>query len=428
MATLIDAHAAHHRRDFLRLTGMSAAASWLTPLSAALAREAEQPGNKGAVPTSVIMLWMQGGPSQLETFDPKPGTNIAAGTGAIDTAAKGIQLAPGLERTAERMGDVALIRSVISKEGDHERGTYTVKTGFRPDPTVLHPALGAVLCKHLPNTGVEIPRHISILPGNWPTRGGYLGDEFNAFRIDDPAGPPADMASAVSAERDVRRLQGLDAIDAEFARGREATTAATRHRAGIDAARKMMTSEQIAAFNVTKESPALRKSYGETPFGRGCLVARRLIEVGVRCVEVTLDGWDTHANNHAFCASQLKILDPALAALLADLSERKLLKKTIVVVAGEFGRTPQINPAGGRDHWPNGFTIAIAGGPFRGGLVLGESDPEGKSRPTNPVTIGDVHATILHACGIDPAKINATAIGRTVPTAEGKVIRPLLLS
>ena len=415
------------RRTFVR-TATLAGATWLTPVGHMLARAAEAKPKLNATAKSVIVLWMGGGPSQLETFDPHPGKDIAAGSKAIDTKLKGVQLGEGFGNLAEQMEHISLVRSVMSKEGDHERGTYTVKTGFRPDPTVIHPALGAVLCKHLPNTGVDIPRHVSILPGNWPTRGGYLGDEFNAFRIDDPAGPPADMASAVTAERDLRRLQGLDAIEAEFARGREATTAATRHRAGIDAARRMMTSDQIAAFNVAKESSTLRKSYGETPFGRGCLVARRLIEVGVRCAEVTLDGWDTHANNHAFCASQLAILDPALAALLADLTERKLLRKTIVVVAGEFGRTPQINPAGGRDHWPNGFTIAVAGGPFRGGFVLGETDPEGNRKPTDPVTIGDVHATILHACGIDPAKINATSIGRTVPTAEGKVIRQLLVT
>jgi hypothetical protein len=414
-------HDRHHRRDFLRLAG--GGLSYLTPLGTLLARQAEA---TRAVPTSVIMLWMHGGPSQLETWDPKPGTRIAAGTGAISTAAKGVQLAPGLERVAEQMGSVALIRSMTSKEGDHERGSYTVKTGFRPDPTVVHPAIGAVLCHHLPVAGVEIPRHVSILPGPVPTRGGYLGDKYNAFRTDDPAGPVPDTQSFLSTERDAQRLKNLDVLEAGFRTGRERQTAATRHMESVTGARKMMASEQLAAFDVSREPKALRDDYGDTSFGRGCLAARRLIEVGVRCVEVTLSGWDTHVNNHGTVASQLKTLDPALAALLKDLKQRKLLEKTIVVCAGEFGRTPTMNAAGGRDHWPSSFSVALAGGPIRGGTVIGESDPEGNGAPTNPVQVGDLHATILHACGIDFKQIQQTAIGRTVPISEGKVIAGLL--
>ena len=419
---MLTAHDAHHRRDFLRLAGAGGLA-YLTPLGTLLARQAEK---ARGVPTSVIMLWMNGGPSQLETWDPKPGTRIAAGTGAIDTAVRGVQLAPGLERVAEQMGSVALIRSMTSKEGDHERGTYTVKTGFRPDPTVVHPSIGAVLCHQLPVAGVEIPRHVSILPGQWPTRGGYLGDEFNAFRSDDPAGPVPDTRSFLPANRDAERMGNLDVLETSFRQGRARQAAATRHMETVQGARKMMSSEQLAAFDVSKEPAALRKEYGDTAFGRGCLAARRLVEVGVRCVEVTLSGWDTHANNHAGCAAQLKILDPAMAALLKDLRQRGLFEKTIVVCAGEFGRTPQVNAAFGRDHWPHGFTVALAGGPVRGGTVIGETDPDGGEKSKAPVTVGDLHATILHACGVNFAKIQQTAVGRTVPLAEGKVIPGLL--
>ena len=144
-----------------------------------------------------------------------------------------------------------------------------------------------------------------------------------------------------------------------------------------------MSSEQLKAFDVSREPAAVRKPYGDTPFGRGCLAARRLIEVGVRCVEVTLSGWDTHANNHTQVAKQLEILDPAFGALIRDLRERKLLDKTVVLCAGEFGRTPSVNPAGGRDHWPNGFSLALAGGGIRGGTVVGATDPEGKADPTD---------------------------------------------
>jgi uncharacterized protein (DUF1501 family) len=198
------------------------------------------------------------------------------------------------------------------------------------------------------------------------------------------------------------------------------------HRETLQRARQMMSSEQLKAFDVSREPLAVRRSYGDTPFGRGCLAARRLIEVGVRCVEVTLDGWDSHANNHAICREHLAVLDPALSALLRDLRERGLLERTLVVVAGEFGRTPVINALGGRDHWPNGFSVALAGGAIRGGQVIGETDPEGKKDPTNPVRVGDLHATLLTAVGIDPKKLHQTPIGRTVRFSEGDPVAALL--
>src|SRR5260221_12837053 len=184
-----------HRRNFLQLAGL-AGVSWLTPVGHMLARAAEQPGKRDLA-QSIIVLWMQGGPSQLETFDPHPNTRNAAGTGAINTALKGVQLAPGLERVAEEMGSISLIRSMTSKEGDHERGTYNMKTGFRPDPTVVHPSIGAIVCHELPLAGTDIPRHVSILPGQWPARGGYLGRQYEAFRIGDPPGPGAHPASVL---------------------------------------------------------------------------------------------------------------------------------------------------------------------------------------------------------------------------------------
>src|SRR6478736_2093448 len=371
------------RRGFLSVAGM-AGVTWLTPIGTMLARDSEL---KREPATSVIMLWMQGGPSQLETFDPHPNTNIAAGTGAIKTAVKDVLVAPGLERVAEEMGSIALIRSMSSKEGDHERGTYNMKTGFRPDPTVVHPSIGAVLCHELPAAGVDIPRHVSILPGQWAARGGFLGDQYDAFRMDDPAGPVPDTQSFLPKSRDEARLKDLGVVEGAFARGRGRRADATMHKDTVAGARKMMTSEQLAAFDVLREPAAVRKMYGDTPFGRGCLAARRLIEGGVRCVEVTLSGWDTHANNHTQHSKQLEILDPAFAALLRDLRERKLLDKTVVICAGEFGRTPSVNAAGGRDHWPKGFSVALAGGGIRGGTVIGATDPDAKNDPTDPVTV-----------------------------------------
>jgi hypothetical protein len=412
----------HDRRHFLRFAGL-AGVSWLTPVGHWLARAAEKTSEPA---TSIIMLWMQGGPSQLETFDPHPGSQIAAGTGAIKTAIKDVQLAPGFGRLAEEMESVALIRSMVSKEGDHERGTYTMKTGFRPDPTVIQPSIGAICCHQLPSDGVDIPRHVSILPGQWAARGGFLGDKYDAFRMDDPAGPVPDTQSFLPQDRDKQRLKHLDVVESAFARGREKRVAGTLHRDTVAGAKKMMSSEQLKAFDVSREPAAVRKMYGETPFGRGCLAARRLIEVGVRCVEVTLSGWDTHANNHTQHAKQLEILDPAFSALLKDLRERKLLDKTVVICAGEFGRTPTVNAAGGRDHWPKGFSVALAGGGIRGGSVVGRTDPNAKDDPVDPVTVGDLHATVLTAVGIDPEKIVQTPIGRTVKFAEGRPVKALL--
>lgn len=413
------------RRGFLRLAGLAGAA-WMTPLGHLLARAAEAPAERHRPAQSIIMLWLQGGPSQLETFDPHPGTLSAGGTTAIATAVKGVLLATGLEHTAEEMASIALVRSMVSKEGDHERGTYTMKTGFRPDPTVVHPSIGAICCHELPEAGTDIPRHVSILPGQWPARGGFLGEVYDAFKTGDPAGEVPDTLSRLPRLRDEQRLKHLDVIENAFARGRGSRVEATRHRETVGQARKMMSSEQLKAFDVSKEPLALRRAYGETPFGRACLAARRLIEVGVRCVEVTLDGWDSHANNHAIHRERLGILDPAFAALVRDLRTRGLLERTLIVCAGEFGRTPTLNPLGGRDHWPNGFSLALAGGGIRGGQVIGETDPAGKDRPKTPVTVGDLHATILTAVGINPKKVAQTPIGRTVRFAEGEAIAGLL--
>jgi uncharacterized protein (DUF1501 family) len=413
-----------NRRQFLG-AGV-AAATWLTPIGHLLARAAEASGKAKEPARSIILLWLQGGPSQLETFDPHPGTEIAAGTGAIATAVKGVQVAPGLPRTAEEMGSIALIRSMVSKEGDHERGTYTMKTGFRPDPTVVHPAIGAILCHELAGAGTDIPRHVSILSSQWAARGGYLGEKYDAFQTDDPSVPVPDTKAYATGERDEKRMRHLDVVEGAFSRGRKRRVDDTLHRATVTAARTMMSSEQLRAFDVSKEPLALRKAYGDTPFGRACLAARRLTEVGVRCVEVTLGGWDTHVNNHASCKSLLAILDPALAALVKDLRERKQLERTLVICAGEFGRTPIVNKLGGRDHWPTGFSVALAGGGIPGGKIVGATDPDGKDKPTDPVSVGDLHATILTAVGIDPRKLNQTPIGRTVRYSEGSPIKALL--
>jgi hypothetical protein len=406
------------RRDFLALAGLS----WLTPVGQLLAQQSERSREPAR---SVIMLWLAGGPSQLDTFDPHPESRIVAGTQAIKSAVPGIQLARGFERLADQMGSVALVRSIVSKEGDHERGTYLMKTGYRPDPTVEHPSIGAICCHELPVGATDIPRHISILTGRWPSRGGFLGGEFDAFQIGDPRGKLPDMASIAPGSRDAARARDMEIVERAFARGRRVE--ATLHKESLARARTMMGSEQLKAFDVSHEPLSVRNEYGDTAFGRSCLAARRLIEVGVRCVEVTLDGWDTHVNNLELQGKLVGQLDPAFSALLRDLKRRNLLDRTVVLCGGEFGRTPKINVAGGRDHWTNGFSLALAGGGLRGGLAIGETDPDGAKNPDKPTSVEDVHATVLSALGLNPSTENvAPATGRPIKLATGRPIRELL--
>ena len=412
-----------HRRGFLATLGLSGL-SWLTPVGTALARAAE--GKPGKNPKSMILLWMDGGPSQLDTFDPKPGTKIGGNVRGISTKLPGVQLAAGLEQTAELLDQVTLVRSLMSAEGDHERGAYHLKTGYRVDPTVVHPSLGAIICHAHENDTLDIPRHVSILPTQHAARGGFLGAEYDAFKIYDPAEKVPNVTPRVKNPRFEDRLKDLSVVESAFAQGRRQRPTMVDTTDTLNRARKLMSSEQLTAFDIQQEPLAVRKAYGDSPFGRGCLAARRLIEVGVRCVEVSLSGWDSHANNETICTNRLQVLDPAFAALLKDLTERKLLDNTLVVCMGEFGRTPLINPLAGRDHWPHAFSAVVAGCGFRSGLVHGETDPEGGQKAKDPVTVADFHATLMRALGIDHEETLRTPIRRTVRRSEGQPVAALL--
>ncbi|MBX9790065.1 MAG: DUF1501 domain-containing protein [Pirellulales bacterium] len=415
------------RRAALRAAtaAFAAGGGWLTPVADRLARAAETDPQRQPA-QSIILLWLAGGPSQLETFDPHPGRRIAGETRAIDTAARGVQLAGDYPLLAEQMESLSVVRSMVSQEGDHERGTYLAQTGYRPDAATVHPSIGAICCHELPLAGAEIPRHISILPGAWPSRGGFLGPGYDPFTLGDPRQPVPDLLSQLRGERATRRVADLEVVDRAFARGRARQVDETLHRDLRARARTMMSSEQIKAFDVGDETAELRRRYGETPFGRGCLAARRLIEVGVRCVEVTLGGWDTHVDNHELHRGLAATLDPAFAALVGDLRERGLWSRTVVLCAGEFGRTPTINALAGRDHWPRGFSAVLGGGGLRGGQVVGSTDPEGKAAPSDPQRFPDMHATVLSALGIDPRRELISSAGRPLKLSEGTPIARLL--
>lgn len=400
-----------------------------------LARAAESNSRRRA--KSLIVLWLEGAPSQLETFDPHPGTDIAAGSLARDTNVKGVQLGDGLEQMAEVMDSVSLVRSLTSKEGDHERAIYNIKTGYRPDPTLVHPAVGSVICHQVRDEHdqvVDIPRHISILPASTPGRGGYLGDSFDAFKVYDPLQPIPDVKARVELERQRKRIADLRFADEQFLKRRSNNRVVgdSLRNSNLDAALSMMSSEQLDAFDVSQVPLADRMKFGDTAFGRSCLAAIRLIEKGVRCVEVTLTGWDTHVNNHELQAAKIKVLDPAFASLIRELKQRDLLDETMVVCGGEFGRTPQINPVGGRDHWPHGFSVALAGGGIQGGRVIGETSPEPNLESkralenlVDPHPVADVHATIFDAMGIEYGLELDTPIGRPMKICEGQPIKQL---
>lgn len=410
------------RRDFLRFAasalGLTFAVPGLGP------RAAERRGNDR--PKSFLNIWLGGGPSQLETWDPHPGTEIGGEVKAINTTMSSVQIADLYPQTAEQLHHVSLIRSMVSKEGDHERASYMMHTGYQPDVKLVHPSIGSIVFHECPSETVEIPQFVSLGDANFPPRGGFLGDRFDAYRIFSPGQNGQNLSPLVEKGRQDRRLENLSAVSNAFMRGRKSKVEETLHQHTIDAALRMMTSEQLKAFSVESEPKELRAAYGDNPFGKGCLVARRLLEVGVRSIEVALQGFDTHTKNHQGQSALAKTLDPALATLLKDLVDRDLMQSTVVLITGEFGRTPSINPLGGRDHWPTGFSCLIGGGGIPSGVVIGETDPAGKkTMPTDPIKVADLYATVLHQLGIDYTKEVVTSIGRPMKFCEGQPIERL---
>jgi uncharacterized protein (DUF1501 family) len=263
-----------------------------------------------------------------------------------------------------------------------------------------------------------------------------MGPSFDAFQVKDPKYRISNLESRVDAQRTERRMSDLsDLMESEFRRGRlkDLDRVRTLHETSTARATRMMESEQIHAFKITDEPSDVVTKFGDTPFGRGCLAAVRLVQQGVRCVEVELSGWDAHARNHEFHESRCGILDAALYGLITELEARDLLDETIVVWGGEFGRTPKINVAEGRDHWPNGFSTVLFGGPFRRGYVHGATMPdllqEGKNGldgVADPVPVEDLHATILSTFGIDFKQELQTPIGRPLALSQGSICKALL--
>jgi hypothetical protein len=369
-------------------------------------------------PRSLIVLWMNGGMSQLETWDPHPGTPSGGEVTDIATTTPGVRISSLMPQMAEQLRECLLIRSLTSKEGDHEAGAAFVRTGYRPEPTLKYPTLGAIIAHELPQPDLQLPPYVVLTPRIPVPEGGYLGNAWNGFRVFEPGSGVSNLNAGVPDARQTRRLEGLDLLSRQFIQRQGVAAGDVLQQDTMGRALQMMKSEQRQAFQLEQEPAALQAAYGHTEFGRGCLVARRLVETGVRVVEVMLPGFDTHIANHEGHVTQCRILDPAMATLLSDLRQRDLLQSTIVLCISEFGRTPRINPAGGRDHWPGWFSCVVAGGGFRQAAVIGATPaelPTGEPpKPEQPVSVPELYATILALMGIDGRKEIITPIGRPI--------------
>ncbi len=404
------------RRSFLR-------ASVSGFLGAMLARQAGEStawaGDAPARPrpraTSVIVLWMNGGPSHLDTWDPKPGAATGGPFKAIKTKNPKLTVCEHMPRLAATGDRLTVLRGMASKEGNHQRAQYLMHTGYSPNPTVVHPSLGGWIAKKVGAPPNGLPPFVSL---GGPSYGaGFLGVQYGPFVVQRAGELPDDTRAGVDDARFGRRLGLLDRMEAGFA-ARTGQGFVDDRRAVYGQARRMMSSKDLAAFDVSSEPAAVRQAYGDTDFGRGCLVARRLVESGVKLVEVVLDGWDTHKDNFNRVKKLLGTLDPAMSALVGDLRHRRLLDTTLVLWMGDFGRTPRVNGNEGRDHWPHAWNAVMAGGGTRPG-VLGGTDARGEKAAGKPFGVPDLMATATTLMGIDPDEEVISPIGRPIAVTDG---------
>lgn len=373
---------------------------------------------------SAILLWMGGGPATIDLWDLKPDTPTGGPFKQISTSGD-VQICEHLPMLAKQMHNLAIIRSMSTREADHNRGRYYMHTGYVPNPNVEHPSYGAVLAHELvvQRPDLQIPPFISV--GGASEGPGFLGMAWAPFTVSSD-GRIRDLDMRLDDRRLLQRMQALDLIEKAFV-SQSRGTAAEDHRKILKKTLDLMTSQQMEAFRVEQESQAVRDKYGDTAFGRGCLMARRLVEVGVPFVEVDLGGWDNHQGIHNTLQNQrLPVLDRAMSALLEDLEQRGLIQDTVILWMGEFGRTPRINGDGGRDHWARSWSVLVGGGGMKGGLAVGATSADGTEVETEPYSSEDVMATACHALGISLETTYTSKSGRPMKIANGgKVIGEL---
>lgn len=404
------------RRDFLKSVsagGLAASTLGFTDLVASHADELRKRN------MACILLWMQGGPSQFETFSPKPNHENGGETQAISTSVPGIEIAHGFPHVASVMEDVAILRSLTTKEGNHQRASFLMHTGYVPNPTVKYPALGSILANEIADPTCELPSFVRV-GGRFRNAGGggLLGVEFDPFVLGSAENMPANTTPTTSTERYHRRLGLLGKLESDYENS-VGGTVVKDHRALYNKTSKMILSPQMDAFAIDNEPQSVRESYGPGQFATGCLLARRLVESGVTCVEVSAGNWDTHQDNFQRTTDLAGQVDQPAAALIRDLKDRGMLDTTLVIWMGEFGRTPRINPRGGRDHYPKAFNAAIAGAGVQGGRVIGETDAAGTEVTDRPITVTDLFQTFCHSLKIDPDVENMSPIGRPIRIVDG---------
>jgi len=356
---------------------------------------------------SVILLWLAGGASQMETFDPKPGRPTGGPYRAIPTAVPGTHISELMPKMATRMKHTAIIRSLNTKIADHGGGADLMSLGRRDEPSLRYPDLGAIVARELGSADSAVPDYVSFYAqtegrGSAVGRAGFLGSRYLPMFLTDRSKPDnLERLAALSDLDHSQRAELRDHLSKRFARGRE-TSAVGSHNQAYARVRGLMASEKL--FDVTQEPEKVRDRYGKTQFGEQAVVARRLVEAGVPFVKLGRGWWDSHGDNFETHLELVADLDHVMSTLLDDLSERGLLENTLIVTLSEFGRTPRINSSLGRDHFASAWSTTLSGCGIKGGAVYGKTDDDGNKVADGEISAPELFATIFEAVGIDPTK------------------------
>ena len=373
---------------------------------------------------------MAGGMTHLDTFDVKPGSENQGQTGAISTSVAGVQFSEFLPTLASQFGKMAVIHSMNTETADHEQGEYLMRTSYEQIATERHPSIGPWIQRLKGRQNKNLPDTVTINAGARHPGAGFLDPTFSPLPIGDPnKGLENTQSPGYLTEKSFeKRIALISQFDRKF-REKYPLKTVKSYTDFYDEATSLLTSGELEAFDLGKEKPADRDRYGRDPFGQGCMLARRLIENNVRCVEVTLGGWDMHNTmwDYNTLPKRAGNLDQAVGALLTDLSSRGLLDDTLVVLTTEFGRSPTINYNAGRDHHPAVFSAMLAGAGIKGGQVYGKSDKRGHGVEADGVTPADLNATVAEALGLPREEIVMSPTLRPFKVAhDGSPVRKIL--
>ena len=409
------------RRHFMKhLAGASAMAVPAMQFTSSMrANAAELQKNQKAA----ILMWMGGGPATIDIWDLKPGASTGGAFKPIATSGD-MQITEHMPLLAKQMHQMSIVRSMSTREADHSRGRYYMNTGYVPNPNVKHPSYGSVIAhefeKQRPE--LEIPPFVSI--GGGSEGPGFLGMSYAPFVVNNN-GRINDLEMGLEWDRVSSRLRLLNKLEDNF-KSQNRGSAAEEHAKVLHKTERLLTSKQMDAFKVNKESQELRDKYGNTGFGRGLLMARRLVETGVPFIEVNLGGWDTHNDNFTRLEQKLPEMDQAMSALVVDLEQRGMLDDVALVWMGEFGRTPRINGNTGRDHWARSWSAVVGGSTFNRGIAIGKTSVDGTQVETEPYTSEDLMASVLQSLGISLDTRFTASNGRPMKIANGgKLIKEL---